>query len=63
MVNAMIDELMWEVKNENVKSEFKNTFQYNFSKRSIKRRKRIRKEYNEIERGDNINESMDSFAI
>ena len=59
----MIDELMWEVKNENVKSEFKNTFQYNFSKRSIKRRKRIRKEYNEIERGDNINESMDSFAI
>ena len=51
MVSAMIDECMWEVKNENVKSEFKNSFPNYLSKRSTKRRKRICDAYNEIEYG------------
>ena len=54
MVSTMIDECMWEVKGENVKSKNENLFPNDFCKRSTKHRKRIRDVYNEIEYGYKI---------
>lgn len=52
MVSAMIDECMWEVKSENVNLKNENGLYNHIHLLESKRRKRINKSYNEIERGE-----------